>query len=176
MITLTKLARLAVDSYINYGEIIEPPQDMEKEFLNGRSGVFVTIKKNNQLRGCIGTYRPTQKNIVQETIHNAISAASEDYRFSNIQPSELNNLSYTVSLLEKPELIHSEDDLDPQVYGIIIKSLDNPGKTGLLLPDLEGVKTTTDQIAIASQKAGIQPEEEKIIYRFCVKKYGPEKR
>jgi AmmeMemoRadiSam system protein A len=175
MKSLIKLAKRAVDSYIKKGEIIKPPEDIEKEFLSKRSGVFVTIEKKGELRGCIGTYLPIRENIAQETIHNAIAAASEDYRFAAIQPSELDELSYTVYLLGKPELVQGEEDLDPQKYGIIIKSLDNPGKSGLLLPGLESVETVVKQVAIASQKAGLRPEEKKIIYRFQVKKYGPEK-
>ncbi len=175
MHTLTTLAKRAVDSYIKQGEIISPSDNIEQEFLNNKGGVFVTIEKEGQLRGCIGTYLATQKNIAQETIHNAIAAATEDYRFGHVQPAELESLSYTVSILSSPEPIEGIDDLNPKKYGIIIKSLDNPGKSGLLLPDLEEVETVTEQINIASQKAGLSPEERKVIYRFQVKKYGPEK-
>lgn len=175
MHSLTRLAQKAVAVYIREKRIIEPPQDMEEEFFNNQSGVFVTIEKKGALRGCIGTYQASQKNIAQETIRNAIAAATEDYRFPRIIASELDELSFTVSLLGKPEPVEQESDLNPQKYGIIIKSLDKPGKSGLLLPDLPGVETIAEQIAITTRKAGILPEERKIIYRFQVRKYGPEK-
>ena len=129
---------------------------------------------------------PNKKNIAQEIIHNAIAAATEDYRFSPIQEKELPQLSYTVYVLEKPESVENIDDLDPKKYGIIIKSgeisagtdvIFNPSpsvriKSGLLLPGLEGVKTVEQQISITCQKAGIDLKKEKItIYRFKAQKY-----
>lgn len=62
----------------------------------------------------------------------------------------------------------SKDDLDPKRYGVIVKS---GGRTGLLLPDLDGVDSVDEQIAIASQKAGISTGEPLEIYRFEVIRY-----
>jgi len=75
-----------------------------------------------------------------------------------------------VSLLTLPEQINSVADLDAKKYGVIVKSLDE--RTGLLLPDIEGVKTPEEQISIACQKAGIDLGMEKIeLFRFTVEKY-----
>ena len=118
-----------------------------------------------------------EENIAKEIISNAISAATEDYRFNLIEEEELSYLSYTVSILSKPEQIKNLEGLDPKKYGIIVKtfSVTEPQKTekaGLLLPDLKGIDSVKKQISIVCQKAGINPSKEKVlIYRFTVKKF-----
>jgi len=165
-----ELAKEAVERYIKKGEVISPFNDLPKDVLVQRAGTFVTIMENGNLRGCIGTYLPTKNNLAEEIIHNAIAAAREDYRFSPIQEKELNSLSYIVYILSEPELVKDIKELDPKKYGIIVKTL--PYKSGLLLPDLEGIDTVEKQILIACQKGVIDPFKEKIlIYKFTVEKY-----
>jgi uncharacterized protein (TIGR00296 family) len=150
----------------------------------------VTIEKNGELRGCIGTYLPTKENIAKEIIHNAIAAATEDYRFGSVREEELPHLSYTVYILSEPELVKDVSELDSKKFGVIVKTVSItfpdrtdvvfdghvPYKTGLLLPDLEGVETVEQQIAIVCQKGGIDLAKEKIlIYRFIVERYQEEK-
>jgi AmmeMemoRadiSam system protein A len=167
---LVFLAKQAVETYVKKGEIISLDKDLPKEFLERKSGTFVTIMKNNELRGCIGTYLPTKENIAKEVIYNAIAAATEDWRFGPIAESELSSLSYIVYILSEPELVKDIGNLNPKKYGIIVKTASF--KSGLLLPDLEGVDTIEKQISIACQKARINPLEEKIlIYRFSVLKF-----
>lgn len=183
---LVLLAKEAVENFVKNGDIISSPKNLAEEFLNRRTGTFVTIEKNGQLRGCIGTYLPTKENIAEEIISNAIAAATEDYRFGPIQKEELSDLSYIVYILSEPELVKDINELDPKKFGIIVKTapityLNNtdvvfnghlPHKSGLLLPDLEGVNTVEEQISIACQKGGIYPETERIIlYKFSVEKY-----
>jgi AmmeMemoRadiSam system protein A len=182
-----ELAKEAVERYVKERKIIEPSETLPKEFFNKKSGAFVTIKKDKELRGCIGTYLPTKENIAEEIIQNAIAAATEDYRFEPIKPEELSELSYIVYLLTPPKLVNNLSELNPKKYGIIVKTAPisfhqrsdvtfngyTPPKSGLLLPDLEGVDTVEKQISIACQKAGINPGKEKIIiYKFTVEKYG----
>jgi AmmeMemoRadiSam system protein A len=169
MYPLVFLAKQTVETYINEGKIISPPIDLPKEFLKRKAGTFVTIEKNSELRGCIGTYLPTRENIAEEIIHNAIAAATEDYRFRPIEREELPELSYTVYILNEPELVKDLKELDPKKYGIIVRT---ETKTGLLLPDLEGVDTVEKQIAIACHKGWINPVKEKIlVYKFTVEKF-----
>lgn len=181
---LVFLAKEAVEKYIKERRIISVPKDFPEEFLKKRAGIFVTIEKNGNLRGCIGTYLPIRKNIAEEVIHNAIAAATEDYRFGSVQKEELPYLSYTVYILSEPELVKDIEELDPKKYGIIVKTVPISAsgdvifnghfvsKSGLLLPDLEGVDTVEQQISIACQKGGIDPFKEKIlIYKFTVEKY-----
>jgi AmmeMemoRadiSam system protein A len=181
---LVFLAKSAVENYILEKKIISPPEDLPKEFLERRAGTFVTIEKNGELRGCIGTYLPIRENVAKEVIYNAIAAATEDLRFGPVQKEELPSLSYTVYILSEPKLIKDISELDPKKYGIIVKNVPiTPSsdvvfnghfapKTGVLLPDLEGVDTIEKQIFIACQKAGIDPQREKfLIYRFTVEKF-----
>ncbi|MEA1963629.1 MAG: AmmeMemoRadiSam system protein A [Candidatus Aerophobetes bacterium] len=164
------LAREAIRVYLREGREISPPAEFPEEFRK-RAGVFVSLHKKGRLRGCIGTYLPAEENTVCEIIKNAISAAIRDPRFPPIREDELKDVEISVDVLSKPERIHSEKDLDPKKYGVIV----NKGwQKGLLLPDLEGVDTVEQQIEIAKQKAGLWkiPTEELEIQRFTVTRYG----
>ena len=103
-----------------------------------RAGVFVSIKEDGRLRGCIGTIQAVQDSIAEEIIANAVSASTKDPRFSPIEPTR---------------------------YGVIVTK---GRKRGLLLPNLEGIDTVEDQIAIAKRKAGIGEEEPVELERFKV--------
>ena len=163
-----KLARETIENYIKQGKIITPPLGLPEEMINQKAGVFVSLKKNGNLRGCIGTFMPTQENIAQEIIKNAISAAVDDPRFSSVNVSELEDLSISVDVLSAPEEVKDISQLDPRKYGVIVSS---GYKKGLLLPDLEGVDTVEYQIDIAKRKAGIYPGEKVKLYRFEVKRF-----
>ncbi|MGI6189873.1 MAG: AmmeMemoRadiSam system protein A [Clostridiales bacterium] len=163
------LARRSLESYIRTGEIIKPGSELPKEMLEEKAGVFVSIKKNGQLRGCIGTIQPQRDNIAEEIIHNAISAGVRDPRFMPVDGSELGDLVYSVDVLEKPESVDTDDELDPKKYGVIVRS---GLRSGLLLPNLEGIDTVREQIEIALQKAGIRPDEHYTLERFEVKRHS----
>ena len=172
----TKLAKNTIETHTKTGKKIVIPKNLPEEFYNCRKGVFVTIYKENdndtkkELRGCIGTFAPTKENIAQEIIDNAISAAIHDYRFDPVTEKDLDDLTYEVSLLNQPERTDSIESLNVKKYGVIVKSQN--GKTGLLLPDIQGVDMPEHQISIACQKAGIDLEKEKIeLFRFTVSKY-----
>ncbi len=165
---LVKLARDAVETYVKCGKVISPPSELTPE-MKERAGVFVSLKKRGRLRGCIGTFLPTCRNVAEEVIRNAIAACSEDPRFEPVREEELPFLEYSVDVLSEPEPVDDIGELDPKVYGVIVEAPD--GRRGLLLPDLEGVDTVKDQISIASRKAGIFPGEPIRIYRFKVRRY-----
>jgi AmmeMemoRadiSam system protein A len=165
---LVALAKRAVEEYVKDRRVITPPEDLSPE-MKQRAGVFVSLKKNKQLRGCIGTIVPTTRNVAEEIIKNAIAAATEDPRFYPVQPEELDEIEYSVDVLSEPEKVNDLSELDPKKYGVIvIKDL----RKGLLLPNLEGVDTVEEQLRIAKMKAGISPDEDCEIYRFTVKRYN----
>lgn len=165
----TQLAKQAIEEYFVSGKKMKPPNDLPVELLSQKGGVFVTIYNNQELRGCIGTFLPTKNNLAEEIIANAISASTQDDRFSSITEKELPKLRYEVSVLSEPEPVDDLTELDPKQYGVIVKS---GYKTGLLLPDLDGVDTVMQQISIASQKAGIDLDSEQIeVQRFTTAKY-----
>lgn len=168
----TNLAKESVETYIKKGNTISLLRDLPKEFLEKKAGTFVTIEKQGKLRGCIGTFIPTRENMAQEIIHNAIAAATEDYRFGRIKREELPDLSYTVYVLNRLEQVGNVRELNPKKYGIIIKTAGDPIKSALLLPNLEGINTVEEQISIACQKGGIDPKNERIaVLRFTAEKY-----
>ncbi len=164
------LAKEAVECFIREGRKIKVPENISSKLLKEKAGVFVTIKKNGLLRGCIGTIVSTCKNIAEEIIENAIASARDDLRFGKIKPNELDELSYEVSVLREPQRVADPSKLDPQKQGIIVTTKD--GRSGLLLPGIEGVESSAIQILIACQKAGIDPENEKFeIFCFETEKY-----
>jgi AmmeMemoRadiSam system protein A len=164
---LVEIAKKSVETYVREGRIIKPSEPVLPEMAE-KAGVFVSLKKHGQLRGCIGTFMPLCESIEAETIVNAISAATKDLRFHPVEEDELEDLTYSVDVLSSPEKIRDLAELDPRKYGIIVVS---GHRRGLLLPDIEGVDTVEEQLRIAKMKADTLPHEEVEIYRFEVKRY-----
>lgn len=160
-----RLARQTIEEYIRTGKRISVPVGLPQELYKQSAGVFVSIKKDGRLRGCIGTICAVQPFLAEEIIENAVSAAIKDPRFSPIEEKELDRLSISVDVLGETERISSKEELDVKRYGVIVT---NGFKRGLLLPNLEGVDTVEEQIAIARQKAGIRENEEVKLERFEV--------
>jgi len=141
----------------------QPPSRISDEIhqaLSGqRAATFVSIHTlEGELRGCKGTLEPLHDTVEEEVISNAISACSRDPRFSPIQEDELDHLEIHVDVLSAMEPIRSPAELDVRQYGVLVSTPD--GRRGVLLPDIEGIDTVEDQIAIACRKAGIQPRRE----------------
>ena len=130
-----------------------------------RARVFVSIKKEGQLRGCIGTIQAVRGNVAEEIVENAVSASSSDPRFSPVGPEELEKLTISVDVLGETQKIDSPDQLDVKRYGVVVT---RGYRRGLLLPNLDGIDTVEDQIRIAKQKAGIGEQEEAQLERFEV--------
>jgi AmmeMemoRadiSam system protein A len=164
---LVQLAREAIEAYVRQRQRLQPPAELTPE-MQERAGVFVSLHKHGELRGCIGTLEPTQPNAAQEIIRNAISSATQDPRFPPVQPNELDDLEISVDVLSSPEPVQSLADLDPKRYGVIVES---GWRRGLLLPDLEGVDTVEYQVDIARRKAGIGRDEPVQLYRFSVRRF-----
>ena len=166
-----RLARETVELFAREGRRYAPGLPLPEELTAKKAGVFVSIhRENGDLRGCIGTIAPVRKNVTEEIIANAIAASTEDSRFPPVGAGELAGLVYNVDVLQPPESITCEGELDPKMYGVIV-SLE--GRRGLLLPDLEGVDTVDEQIAIAMSKAGIPQTERGSVklQRFLVTRY-----
>jgi len=163
---VAKLARETVESYIRESKISQP-KELTPE-MQERAGVFVSIHKHGELRGCIGTFEPTKGNVAEEIIANAISSATRDPRFPPIATSELDDLEYSVDILTKPEPVEDASQLNSKDYGLIVES---GYRRGLLLPDLEGVDSVERQIEICRLKAGIAADEPVKLYRFQVKRF-----
>jgi len=161
-----KLARRSLETYVKTSQrLTSLPEDLPAEMTTQQAGAFVSLHKNGQLRGCIGTIAPTCENLAWEIVQNAISACSRDPRFSPVRPNELDELEYSVDVLGAPEPVDSPAALDPKTYGVIVSC---GGRRGLLLPDLDGVDSVEAQLSIALQKGGIRENEPYKIERFKV--------
>lgn len=161
------LARDALRYYLEHHRQMKAPGKLPPE-LQRRSGAFVSLKKDGALRGCIGTVEPVRDNLAEEIVSNAVSAAVRDPRFPPITLDEVDRVSVSVDILSPLERINSIDELDPVVYGVLVRS---GHRSGLLLPDLEGIDTAGEQVDIARRKGGIAPGEPVELYRFTVTRY-----
>lgn len=164
---LVRLARQTVESYVKDRKVSKIDLELPTGLPN-QAGVFVSIKKHGDLRGCIGTTAPTRNSLREELIYNAISAASQDPRFNPVEEEELKDLVYSVDVLGVPQPVKSFAELDAKKYGVIVRE---NGRSGLLLPDLEGIDEVEEQVRIAKEKAGISPNEDVELYRFEVNRY-----
>jgi AmmeMemoRadiSam system protein A len=168
---LVQLARRAIEGYVRDNRVIEPDKPLAA-LMNRRAGTFVSLHDSHgQLRGCIGTFLPSQPTIAHEVINNAISAATRDPRFPPVRPRELGDLDVKVDVLSRPEPVDGPGDLDPKRYGVIVQAAGGWYRRGLLLPDLPGVDTVDEQIRICRLKAGIGPNEPIELSRFEVERY-----
>ncbi len=166
---VVRIAVRTIESCVREGRLLDERDVADLDpGVEGNSGVFVCIKKDGQLRGCIGTFQPTQADVVEEIIHNAAGSCTRDPRFYPVSPEELAGLEVSVDILSPPERVQDISELNPKKYGVIVKS---GGRVGLLLPDLEGVDDVGAQLAIARQKAGIRRDDQVEIFRFTVDRY-----
>lgn len=161
-----RLARLSLETRIRQGHGLQTlPEDLPAELTDRAAGAFVSLHKDGRLRGCIGTTAPTEENVAKEIVQNAVAAGTRDPRFPPVRPDELEELEYSVDVLDQPEPVDSSAQLDPKTYGVIVSY---GCKRGLLLPDLDGVDTVEEQVAIARRKGGIREDDPYTLQRFKV--------
>jgi len=159
------LARRSLEYTVRHGKTLPLPDGLPDELLGRRAGAFVSLHKNGRLRGCVGTISPVTDNIASEIIQNAVSAGLHDNRFDPVTVAELPYLTYKVDILSAPEVISGPEELDVKRYGVIVSG---GHRRGLLLPNLDGVDTVDEQIAIARKKGGIPDNATVKLERFQV--------
>ncbi len=143
-----------------------------EDLLQTRRGCFVSLHLfDGSLRGCIGTIEPYERSLVDEISRNAISAAFHDTRFNPVKLYEMDDIELSVDVLTVPEPINELDDLDPQIYGVIVT--DNKYNRGVLLPSIPTIDTVEKQIEIVKRKAGLSnvSNEKLTFYRFTSTRY-----
>lgn len=160
-----RLARLSLETYVKTGKPLPLPNDLDEALLQQRAPVFVSLHKNGELRGCIGTTKPCHAHVAAEIIANAVAAGTRDPRFPKVKEQELDQIEYNVDVLGEAQRVTSFAQLDPKRYGVIVTS---GRKRGLLLPDLEQVDTVEQQLTIAKEKGGIDEDEPCLVERFEV--------
>ncbi len=167
---LVTVASEAIRVFVEEQRELNPSAESHAELLcrTPSSGVFVCLKRGGELRGCIGTTEPTKPTLLEEVISNAIAAATRDPRFPPVQVSELAELLVSVDVLSSPEPVTDLTLLDPRRYGLMARA---GVKHGVLLPDIEGIHSVEDQLALVRQKAGLAAEEFAEFFRFEVTRY-----
>ncbi|MDO8453276.1 MAG: AmmeMemoRadiSam system protein A, partial [Sulfurimonas sp.] len=143
-------------------------------FLNNNGAVFVTLNYDNQLRGCIGSIIP-HRTLLDDVLHNAVSAAFGDPRFTPLSSRELGNLTLEVSVLSEPTILEYKDYDDllkkvrPFVDGLILK---HGSYQGTFLPQVwEQLPHPEQFLEHLSMKAGANPSiyaQHPTIYRYEV--------
>jgi MEMO1 family protein len=162
-----QLARHALQKHFGGGNLAELPAVLPPVFQE-KAGAFVSLKKAGALRGCIGTVEAVRKDLAAEIAANAVSAAIRDPRFPPVSAEELSAIDISVDVLSPMEAVAGINELNPKDYGVLVRS---GNRSGLLLPDLEGVDSAEEQVAIARRKAGINPTEPADLFRFTVTRY-----
>jgi AmmeMemoRadiSam system protein A len=152
---LLRLARQTIEQYIKSGKT--PEVKIEEEYLKEKRGAFVTLKVNDELRGCIG-YPLPYKPLYETIIDVAISAATQDYRFQPLTFEELKKTKIEISVLSLPQLVKDIKEIEVGRHGIIISK--GPNK-GLLLPQvpLEYDWDLETYIRHGCLKAGLDEDE-----------------
>jgi len=127
---LLQLARRAIQHYLEKGENLKI--ETEDQMLLEKRGAFVTLKKNDELRGCIG-YPLPYKTLYETIIDVAVSAATQDFRFEPLTLEELPEMKIEISVLTLPEPIKDVKEIELGKHGIIVSK---GSSKGLLLPQV----------------------------------------
>ena len=166
-----ELARRSLERLVAGAPLEEVPPDLAPLIPPGPRACFVSLHgPDGSLRGCMGTLEPTEPQLALEILRNARVAASRDRRFDPVRAEELPGLQVGVDVLSPLEAVAGPEALDPRHYGAVLSTRD--GRQGVLLPDLPGVDTVEDQVAIVRRKAGIREGEPVRIQRFTVERHG----
>lgn len=152
---LLDAARRAIEHYLKSGKPLRLP--VEDEALKEKRGAFVTLKKNHELRGCIGYPLPF-KPLFETVTEVAVSAATQDFRFQPLSLEELDETKIEISVLSLPEPVKDIKEIEIGKHGIIISKGLNKG---LLLPQvpLEWDWDVETFLRHACLKAGLEEEE-----------------
>ena len=125
---LLQSARQSVEALVN-GTALPPPATDEAVFKKN-SAVFVTLKKSDQLRGCIGRIL-AEEPLGPAVQHMAVESATRDPRFAPVTPGELSGLHYEISVLSEPLRVENADTIVMGKHGVI---LSQRGHSGVFLP------------------------------------------
>ena len=174
---LVKLARQTVTTYLENGLLLQVSDEISSKLMEP-VGVFVTLSINNNenkmLRGCIGLPYPTTP-LAKAVMEAAISAATQDPRFSPVTLEELDQIVFEISVLTPPELVSTEKPTDYPIKikvgrdGLIIEYGYNKG---LLLPQVPVELNWKEEefLCQTAMKAGLPPDswllKDTRLYRF----------
>ena len=164
---LVRLAIQAVEHFIETGKSLPCPNLLPDD-LKQNAGAFVTIKNQDSLRGCVGTMTPKHTNLAEEVIGNAIFSANEDPRFDPVEKRELPSLTFSVDVLTPLEKINDLEEHNVKQFGLVVRG---EGKQGVLLPDLDNIKTANQQLKVCLRKGDLKNKNTYELFRFEVKRF-----
>ena len=158
---LLDLAKDCIKHFLETGQQLEKPTKYPLE-LDEELGVFVTLNKNNNLRGCIGYPEPI-RTAIDATMEVSLAAAFNDPRFPQVSKDEFEKLDFEVTVLTKPKIIEVTnpdqyfDEIEIGRDGLIIQK---GYARGLLLPQVavENAFTIRDFLDHTCMKAGISAD------------------
>ena len=175
---LLKLARETITGHLtgrlNKDALVNGLKLTEK--LQEKRGVFVTIKKHGELRGCIG-YIQGIAPLYQAVIENAISASTKDYRFPPMTAAETNGVKLEISVMTPLMKIHSADEVQVGKHGLCITYA---GRHGVLLPQVatESRWNRDEFLSAVCKKAGLPADTwntaEPELWVFSAQVFGEE--
>lgn len=130
--TLISIARNTLENYIRTGKIPPVERNILTPALELPCGAFVTLRKNGELRGCIGRFEPTEPlwKVVQEM---TVASAVHDYRFDPVDRNELNEIDIEISVLTPLKRVSSPDQIRLGIDGIYIRK---GSASGTFLPQV----------------------------------------
>jgi AmmeMemoRadiSam system protein B/AmmeMemoRadiSam system protein A len=119
-IELLKIARSTVKQYVSNRQLPEIDEKNLSDNVKTKCGAFVTLKEDGELRGCIGRFDATEP--LYKVVQNmAVASSTEDYRFSPVEPKEVDKLEIEISVLTPMRKINSVDEIEVGKHGIYIK-------------------------------------------------------
>jgi len=134
--SLLRIARTTLQRFVREKEVPPVEQDQVTEQVKVHTGAFVTLYKDEELRGCVGRFNPDMP-LYQVVRDMAVAACSEDMRFSPVEPAELDDIRIEISVLTPMRKVSSPEEIELGHDGIYIKK--GPF-AGTLLPQV-AVKT-----------------------------------
>lgn len=146
------IARLTLKEYL--AGKVTPEISAKNKVLSLPYGAFVTLKKNGEVRGCIGEFDPKDP-LIKVIQSKTIAAASQDSRFSPVQKDELNDLDIEISVMTPRRKIANWKDIRLGRQGVYLL---NGNHTGTFLPQVEtetGWSKEKFLGELCSQKAGL---------------------
>ena len=155
------LINLARDSILTFFSNVEPNLEGYQNY-SEKQGVFVTLHKDKQLRGCIGFPEPVMS-LNKAIVQAARSSAFNDPRFPPLKKEELDKIKIEISVLAVPEeiIVKNSEDYRKKIvigkHGLIIR---HPYGSGLLLPQVpvEWNWNVDEFLVNICQKAGLSED------------------
>jgi AmmeMemoRadiSam system protein B/AmmeMemoRadiSam system protein A len=174
---LLEIARESVEVYIKKGKT--PEFEESGIELNRPLGAFVTLRKDGDLRGCIGVFTGDVSEPLYKVVSEmAISAAVNDPRFNPITENELDKLDYEISVLSTLKKVDSWKDIEIGKHGVrIVRGL----RAGVFLPQVASENNwdlDTFMSVLCTQKAGLPADcwkdKDTEIYVFTAQVFAEE--